>query len=109
MIHYFDEIDSTNIIINELAKDGAEHGTGVVADKQTAGIGRRGRTWESPSGTNLYFSILLRPEIETQKAPMMTLIMAYSVAKVLRENWNLQAKIKWPNDLVLADKKICGK
>ena len=108
MIHYFEETDSTNIRINELAKDGAEHGTVVVADKQTAGKGRRGRTWESPSGTNLYFSILLRPEIETEKAPMMTLIMAYSVAKVLRENWNLQAKIKWPNDLVLADKKICG-
>ena len=53
MIHYFEEIDSTNIRINELAKDGAEHGTVVVADKQTAGKGRRGRTWESPSGTNL--------------------------------------------------------
>ena len=59
MIHYFEEIDSTNIRINELAKDGAEHGTVVVADKQTAGKGRRGRTWESPAGTNLYFSILL--------------------------------------------------
>ena len=108
MIQYFEELDSTNIRINELAKDGAEHGTVVVADKQTAGKGRRGRTWESPSGTNLYFSILLRPEIETQKAPMMTLIMAYSIAKLLREKWNLQAQIKWPNDIVISGKKICG-
>ena len=108
MIQYFEELDSTNIRINELARDGAEHGTVVVADKQTAGKGRRGRTWESPSGTNLYFSILLRPEIATDKAPMMTLIMAYSVAKVLREGWDLQTEIKWPNDLVISGKKICG-
>ena len=108
MIHYFEELDSTNIRINELANDGAEHGTVIVADRQTAGKGRRGRTWESPSGTNLYFSILLRPEIATEKAAMLTLIMAYSTAKLLRENWNLQAEIKWPNDLVISGKKICG-
>ena len=108
MIQYFDELDSTNIRISELAKDGAKHGTVVVADKQTAGKGRRGRTWESPAGTNLYFSILLRPEIEVEKAPMLTLIMAYSVAKVLQEEWKLEASIKWPNDLVISGKKICG-
>ena len=108
MIHYFEELDSTNIRINELAKDGAEHGTVIVADRQTAGKGRRGRTWESPSGMNLYFSILLRPEIATEKAAMLTLIMAYSTARLLRENWNLQAEIKWPNDLVVSGKKICG-
>lgn len=108
MIQYFDELDSTNIRISELAKDGAKHGTVVVADKQTAGKGRRGRTWESPAGTNLYFSILLRPEIEVEKAPMLTLIMAYSVAKVLQEEWKLEVSIKWPNDLVISGKKICG-
>lgn len=108
MIQYFEELDSTNIRINELAKDGAEHGTVIVADRQTAGKGRRGRTWESPPGTNLYFSILLRPQIATEKASMLTLIMAYSTAKLLREKWNLQAEIKWPNDLVISGKKICG-
>lgn len=108
MIQYFEELDSTNIRINELAKDGAEHGIVVVADKQTAGRGRRGRTWESPSGTNLYFSILLRPDIQVEKAPMMTVLMAYSAGKVLREQWDLQAEIKWPNDLVIRGKKICG-
>ena len=108
MIQYFEELDSTNKKIDELARDGAEHGTVIVADKQTAGKGRRGRTWESPAGTNLYFSILLRPEIEVEKAPMLTLIMAYSVAKVLQEEWRLETSIKWPNDLVISGKKICG-
>ncbi len=108
MIQYFEELDSTNKKIEELARDGAEHGTVIVANKQTAGKGRRGRTWESPAGTNLYFSILLRPEIEIEKAPMLTLIMAYSAAKVLREEWGVRAGIKWPNDLVLSGKKICG-
>jgi len=108
VIQYFEELDSTNKKIDELARDGAEHGTVIVADKQTAGKGRRGRTWESPAGTNLYFSILLRPEIEVEKAPMLTLIMAYSVAKVLQEEWRLETSIKWPNDLVISGKKICG-
>ena len=108
MIYYFDELDSTNIKIKELAIGGAEHGTVVVADKQTAGKGRRGRTWESPAGTNLYFSILLRPTFATEKAPMLTLVMAYSAAKAIREHLHVDAMIKWPNDLVLSKKKICG-
>ena len=108
MIYYFDELDSTNTKIKELAKGGAGHGTVVVADKQTAGKGRRGRTWESPEGTNLYFSILLRPTFATEKAPMLTLVMAYSAAKAIREQLHLDAMIKWPNDLVLSKKKICG-
>ena len=108
MIYYFDELDSTNIKIKELAIGGAEHGTVIVADKQTAGRGRRGRTWESPAGTNLYFSILLRPTFATEKAPMLTLVMAYSAAKAIREHLHMDAMIKWPNDLVLSKKKICG-
>lgn len=108
MIRYFKELDSTNVKIKELADDGAAHGTVVVADRQTAGRGRRGRTWESPAGKNLYFSILVRPEIETQKAPMLTLVMAYSAAKAIREHLNMQVMIKWPNDLVVSKKKICG-
>ena len=108
MIRYFEELDSTNTKIKELANDGAPHGTVVVADRQTAGKGRRGRTWESPAGTNLYFSILLRPQIETWKAPMLTLVMAYSAAKVIRNQLEMQVMIKWPNDLVVSKKKICG-
>lgn len=105
---YYDEIGSTNDMVMELGEEGAPHGTTVVADQQNGGKGRRGRTWLSPSGTNIYVSILLRPEFDVQKAPMLTLLMAYSVTKVLRESEGLDARIKWPNDIVLNRKKICG-
>lgn len=105
---YYEEIDSTNTQAKRMAKTGAEHGLIVTADKQSAGRGRRGRAWESPAGMNLYFSILLRPEFEPDKAPMLTLVMAYSVAKVIGAQEGLPVGIKWPNDLVLEKKKICG-
>lgn len=105
---YYEEIDSTNTQVKRMAKEGAEQGLVVTADKQSAGKGRRGRVWESPAGTNLYFSLLLRPELKPDKAPMLTLVMAYSVAKVIRAQGGLPVEIKWPNDLVLAKKKICG-
>lgn len=107
-IRYYEQLDSTNTKASELALEGAEHGTVVVAGCQTAGKGRRGRTWESPSEDNIYMSILLRPEFEADRAPMVTLVMAYSVAKVLRENGFADVQIKWPNDLVLSGKKVCG-
>lgn len=84
-IIYCDVVDSTNEEIRRLAKNGEEQGLVVVAEKQTAGKGRRGRSWDSPEGTNLYFSILLRPNVEPENAPMLTLVMAYSVAQVIRE------------------------
>lgn len=105
---YYEEIDSTNTQAKRMAKTGADHGLIVTADKQSAGKGRRGRAWESPAGMNLYFSILLRPEFEPDKAPMLTLVMAYSVAKVIGAQEGLPVGIKWPNDLVLEKKKICG-
>lgn len=107
-IIYYEETDSTNTRIRELAKEGLKEGTTVWADCQTAGKGRRGRSWESPAGENLYFSILLRPKLEPGKAPMLTLVMAYSIAKVLKEQENFSVQIKWPNDLILSGKKICG-
>ena len=107
-IRYYEQLDSTNTKASELALEGAEHGTVVVAGCQTAGKGRRGRTWESPSEDNIYMSILLRPEFEADRAPMITLVMAYSVAKVLQENGFADVQIKWPNDLVLSGKKVCG-
>lgn len=105
---YHEEIDSTNIEARRLSKDSAQQGLVVVAEKQTAGKGRRGRSWESPAGTNLYFSLLLRPKFGAEKAPMLTLLMAYSVAKAIKDQEHLQVQIKWPNDLVLSQKKICG-
>lgn len=107
-IKSYREIDSTNTQAQRMAREGAGEGLVVVSDKQTAGKGRRGRTWESPEGVNLYFSILLRPDISTKEAPMLTLVMAYSAAKVIKEELDLPVQIKWPNDLILDGKKICG-
>ena len=106
VVHY-KEVDSTNAEARRLSKEGAESGLVVTAKKQTAGKGRRGRSWESPADENLYFSILLRPSLEPEKAPMLTLVMAYSVAKVLQRE-EIQVLIKWPNDLVCSGKKVCG-
>ena len=107
-IRDYEQLDSTNTKISELALEGAEHGTVVVADCQTAGKGRRGRVWESTAGDNIYMSVLLRPSFETDKAPMLTLVMAYSVAQVLRKRGFEDVQIKWPNDLVISGKKLCG-
>lgn len=107
-IVYKDVVGSTNAEIRKMAEDGAENGLLVVADSQTMGKGRRGRTWESPKGTNLYFSMLLKPNFAPDKASMITLVAAYSVAKVIREKTGLDAKIKWPNDIVVGKKKVCG-
>ena len=87
---------------------GAEQGTVVVAEMQTAGKGRRGRVWDSPAGDNIYMSMLLRPQLEPDKAPMLTLVMAYSVAKVMLGCGYQNVQIKWPNDLILSGKKVCG-
>ena len=107
-ILHFQELDSTNTKIQELADAGAVHGTVVTCEKQTAGKGRRGRTWESPEGENIYFSILLRPQIDSAKAPMITLVMAQSVAEAIQRLGFDGIRIKWPNDLVLNGKKVCG-
>lgn len=106
-----DEVDSTNVRAKEEAAGGAEDGFVVLADCQTAGRGRRGRQWSSPAGENVYVTVLLRPDFEVDKAPMITLLAACAAARAVR---NLELKgarmplIKWPNDLVIGGKKICG-
>lgn len=104
----YDETDSTNTRMKQLAEQGAEHGTLVIAEKQNAGKGRRGRSWESPYGKNIYMSLLLRMDMEPVKAPMLTLVMALSAAEAIQEQEDLPVGIKWPNDLVIGTKKICG-
>jgi len=99
---------STNLDIKELAMNGADEGTVVYADMQTAGRGRRGRDWVSEKGDSLLFSLLLRPDIAPDKASQITLLMALAVTKVLRERYGLESGIKWPNDIVINSKKICG-
>lgn len=105
---YFAETDSTNIQIKRLAEAGSPEGTLVVAESQTAGRGRRGRSWSSPPGSSIYMSYLLRPKIPPYHASMLTLLAGMACAKAVREETGLKAEIKWPNDLVLSGKKICG-
>ena len=107
-IYYYEETGSTNIDAKRLGEEGAAHGTIVVADKQNAGRGRRGRVWQSPAGKDIYFTILLRPSFEPDKASGLTLVMALSVAQAVERKCSLKAGIKWPNDVVLNGKKICG-
>lgn len=107
-IIYYNETDSTNTRIKQLAEQGEEHGALAIANCQSGGKGRRGRVWESPVGENIYMSLLLRPSVEPAKAPMLTLVMAYSVALAIRAQEKLEVGIKWPNDLVIGTKKICG-
>lgn len=107
-VFYYEETDSTNTRAKALAEEGAAHGTLVTADGQNAGKGRRGRVWESAPGGNIYMSLLLKPQIAPVQAPMLTLVMALSVAEALREETGLEIGIKWPNDLVLGGKKLCG-
>ncbi|MGN1180172.1 MAG: biotin--[acetyl-CoA-carboxylase] ligase [Suilimivivens sp.] len=105
---YFDVIDSTNIEAKKQAEMNAPEGLLVVADKQEAGRGRRGRSWESPAGANIFMTILLRPSFSPERASMVTLVMAISVAQAITEAAELDAKIKWPNDIVVNKKKVVG-
>ncbi len=102
------ETDSTNVQARRLAEEGVLEGTVVVADRQSAGRGRLGRRWESPSGVNLYCSILLRPKIPVQQAPQLTFLSAVAVAETLNKICQLSAKVKWPNDIVVNGAKISG-
>lgn len=105
---FFESTGSTNPDAKRLAEEGAPHGTTVVADRQTAGRGRRGRSWESPAGTSIYFTIVIRPRFVPDKASMITLVMALSVAEAIHELTGLHTGIKWPNDIVVNGKKVVG-
>ena len=105
---YFDATDSTNVQAKRLAEAHAPHGTLVVSDRQDGGKGRRGRSWASPSGVGIWMSLILRPEIAPSSASMLTLAAALAVREGIREETGLSPLIKWPNDLVLNGKKICG-
>lgn len=105
---YFDATDSTNVQAKRLAEAHAPHGTLVVSDRQDGGKGRRGRSWASPSGVGIWMSLILRPEIAPSSASMLTLAAALAVREGIQEETGLSPLIKWPNDLVLNGKKICG-
>lgn len=107
-IESFEVTDSTNIRAKQLAEFGEEEGTLIVAEQQTTGKGRRGRHWESGPGTGIYMSLVLRPGMSPVHVPGITLVTALAVAKAIKETCNADALIKWPNDIVLGGKKICG-
>ena len=107
-IYLFDAIDSTNDYALKLAKEGAKEGTVVLSESQSKGKGRLGRSWFSPSGANIYLSIILRPQMPTSQIPLLTFAAAIAVAKSIRDVTNLDADIKWPNDILIRGKKVAG-
>jgi BirA family transcriptional regulator, biotin operon repressor / biotin---[acetyl-CoA-carboxylase] ligase len=102
------EIGSTNSRIRELAEQGAQEGTVLISDRQSAGRGRLGRRWESPSGVNLYCSILLKPQMPVQQAPQLTFLSAVAATETLNQVCHLSANVKWPNDILVKGAKISG-
>ena len=107
-VYFYEEIDSTNTQAKRLAEEGAVSGTLVVSDCQTKGKGRRGRVWESPKGTALYMTLMIRPQIRPERASMLTLVIGLSVVQAIRNVLKVEVGIKWPNDVVLNKKKLVG-
>jgi BirA family biotin operon repressor/biotin-[acetyl-CoA-carboxylase] ligase len=105
--HFFASVSSTNDIADRLALDGAPEGLTVVAEAQTAGRGRLGRVWFSPPGAGLYASVVLRPSA-TPSASLCTLVAGVALAEALRAVTGVEVLIKWPNDLVIGSRKLCG-
>ena len=106
-IFYFEEAASTNDLAKELAGKGVEEGTLVVAETQTHGKGRLGRRWISPRG-GIWFSVILRPAVGSKDAPKIVFMAALAIAKTIRKMLRLTAKTKWPNDVLVHNKKVCG-
>ena len=102
------ETTSTNADAFRLAEGGAEEGTVVIADAQSGGKGRRGRVWSSPSGVNLYCSVVLRPVIMPHEAPQLTFLSAVAVARAIEQTTALVPEIKWPNDVLIKGRKVAG-
>lgn len=107
-LKYFDVTGSTNNEARKLAEHDAPHGTLVLADCQQHGKGRRGRAWTTPPGTSIAMSLIVRPQIRPDHASMMTLVMGLAIAAACREMCQIETHIKWPNDIVVNGKKICG-
>lgn len=103
----FESLDSTNTEAAKQARLGADEGLCVIARQQTAGRGRHGRTWVSEKDAGLYFSIVLRPKIDIRLLPLITLMTGVAVYDTLKE-FGVRPDIKWVNDILVDDKKICG-
>ena len=104
----FESLPSTNTELARHASEGAGEGLAILADEQTAGRGRLARAWSSPRGAGLYFSILLQPAIAPELWPLITFMAVLAVGDALREACEVDTDIKWPNDLLSGERKICG-
>ena len=110
-IIFHESLDSTNTLAMELAEKGGHHGTHgtvVIADRQLKGKGRLGRTWFSLPQCNIYMSVIVRPEIEPKDATLLTIMSAISCARAIRNSTGIEVKIKWPNDLMVSERKLGG-
>ena len=106
-LHHYETLASTNAKAFELAQEGGTNGEVIVTEHQTAGKGRRGRSWVSPAGKSLAMSVILRPEIAPSRAPELTLVAAVALTQTLRDS-GVEASIKWPNDVQIGGKKVAG-
>ncbi len=107
-ILYFDTLDSTNNEAKRLAEKSFENGTVLIADEQQSGRGRLGRNWVSPKGKGIWLSVILKPLIAPKDASKMTIVAALAVVRAIQSVCSVEAQIKWPNDIVLKGKKLCG-
>jgi len=107
-IRWLAETDSTQRVARELGRAGAPEGTVVIAEAQTAGRGRLGRTWHSPRGVNLYCSIVLRPPLSPAAVPQVALVAGVAAAAALAETPGLAPRLKWPNDVLIEGRKVAG-
>ncbi len=106
-VFFLTEINSTNLWAKRLARSGAPEGTVTIAETQSSGRGRLGRRWHSPRG-GIWFSVVLRPKIGTSRVSQLTLMAALSVIQALHDLYSLEAEAKWPNDVLVKGRKICG-
>src|SRR6516225_4772837 len=107
-VQVFDQLDSTSTRAAQLADDPHHHGTVILAGEQTAGRGQHGRGWQAPPGRAVLMSVLLFPPPSLRRPALLTAWAAVSVCETIREATSLQAKIKWPNDVLLQGRKVCG-
>lgn len=107
-VHFRAEVDSTNRLALALAREGAPEGTVVLADSQTQGRGRLDREWQSPAGCNLYLSILLRPALLPAEMAQITLLAGVALAETVAAYCPAGVGLKWPNDVLVGGRKICG-
>ncbi|NSW89726.1 MAG: biotin--[acetyl-CoA-carboxylase] ligase [Firmicutes bacterium] len=107
-VYYLKSVDSTNNYAKQIASGGCQDGTVVVADMQTAGKGRLGKSWDSPDKKGIWMSIVLKPLIEPSKVQIITLAASVAVVSGIMHTVGVRGGIKWPNDIILEGKKVCG-